>query len=80
MAPAQEPTTDAKPTDVVPPVRFAPNLLPLKQLKELAVTAYNIFSNSSKRQEVERLLWELKEALAEWAKWQESLKDEQDAA
>ena len=51
------------------PLEFDADLKPLTDLRDLAVLAYNTFSNSSQKKDVEKLLWKLKEALKDWADW-----------
>ena len=78
-----ESTTDAtyaKATTAATPVKFDAGLVPLKELRELAVKLYNCYHNSTKGQEVERVLWKLKESLAVWAEWQVKLSGGQNAA
>jgi hypothetical protein len=52
------------------PLEFDADLTPLTDLRDLAVLAYNTFSNSTKKENVEKLLWKLKAALKDWADWQ----------
>jgi hypothetical protein len=55
---------------VTAPVLFDAGLIQLKELTDMAVLAYNTFSNSTKTKEVEKTLWKLKEGLKAWAAWQ----------
>jgi hypothetical protein len=62
------------------PLKFDAGLVSLKELQDLAVLAYNTFSNSTKKTDVEKTLWKLKEGLKEWADWQAKQLNLQEAA
>jgi hypothetical protein len=73
--PDQNPSLNRPRANLVP-VKFDAGLMPLEDLRDLAPKSYNIFSNGSRKQEVELVLFKIKHALSDWAMWQEKLNDE----
>ena len=68
--------TEEVPEPSVAPVLPFPSaaeshLTPFAELQVLATKAYNIYCDSTRRKELEQLLFKLKRDLGEWAKWQE---------
>lgn len=55
-------------------------LITHQELHALSVNAYNLFSNSTKKQEVEKILYKIQAGLREWAEWEANHQTEQEAA
>jgi hypothetical protein len=60
----------AKPNVKAQVPEFDTNLVSFQELYTLSVNAYNTYSNSARKKEVEKALFKLKAGLKEWADWQ----------
>ena len=60
----------AEPTSVL---ALDQDLVPIREIQKYATHLYNIFSDSTRGQECEKLIWKIKEALKAWSAWQEKI-------
>ncbi len=67
----------AKPS-VVELMKFDTNLVSLSKLRSISVEAYNMYSDSSRHKELEKLLWKLKEELKDWEVWEKRQVDQKE--
>jgi hypothetical protein len=80
VKPDKKDAENEKPDEKVVPVKFDTKLVSFAKLHEQAVEAYNIHCDSSKRKELEKILYKIKQGLKEWVDSQAEQLNAQEAA